>query len=46
MLGMLYCIAIEPLLHTMHTTLGGLSEPSCNDRFILSAYDDDVINFC
>lgn len=45
MSGMLYSIAIEPLLHMLRSNLRGFSVPSCNKPFILSAYADDVITF-
>ena len=45
MSGMLYAIAIEPLLHKLRTDLRGFSVPCCLDRFFLSAYADDVMVF-
>ena len=43
--GMLYSIAIEPLLHRLRSELRGVSLPFCNERFFLSAYADDVTIF-
>lgn len=45
MSGMLYSIAIEPLLHKLRTELRGVSVPFVNECFYLSAYADDVSVF-
>lgn len=45
MSGMLYSIAIEPLLHRLRTELRGVSVPLVNTCFYLSAYADDVSVF-
>lgn len=41
--GMLYSIAIEPLLQQIGKRLDGLRVPQCDFNFSLSAYADDVI---
>lgn len=41
--GMLYTLAIEPLLIRIRTKLCGLSIPNCENVFKLSAYADDVV---
>lgn len=41
--GMLYSIAIEPLLHKLRQSLSGVIFPGCESSFKLSAYADDVI---
>ncbi len=41
--GMLYSIAIEPLLQQIRKRLDGLRVPHCDFNFCLSAYADDVI---
>lgn len=41
--GMLYSLAIEPLLHRIRTDLSGDFIPGCPVSFKLSAYADDVI---
>lgn len=41
--GMLYSIAIEPLLHRLTSGLSGVICPGCVAHFKLSAYADDVI---
>ena len=43
MSGMLYSLAIEPLLHKLRTELEGLSIPHCNSKLCLSAYADDLV---
>lgn len=45
MSGMLYSLAIEPLLQKLRIHLKGLSFPDCNNSLHLSAYADDVIVF-
>lgn len=45
MSGMLYSIAIEPLLHRLRTELRGVSVPFFNECFYLSAYADDITVF-
>lgn len=45
MSGMLYSIAIEPLLQKLRSELSGVSFPFCTERFFLSAYADDVTVF-
>ena len=45
MSGMLYSIAIEPLIHELRSDLRGVSLPFCNEGFFLSAYADDVTVF-
>ena len=44
MSGMLYTLAIEPMLHNIRTFNEGLVLPGFNTRFILSAYADDIYN--
>lgn len=41
--GMLYSLAIEPLLHQLRTGLSGFNVPSSDSIFKLSAYADDLI---
>ena len=41
--GMLYSLAIEPLLHKLRSDLKGLTIPGCNAPLKLSAYADDVV---
>ncbi|XP_044227204.1 uncharacterized protein LOC122995885 [Thunnus albacares] len=41
--GMLYSLAIEPLLHKLRNDLTGVCFPDCDASFKLSAYADDVI---
>lgn len=41
--GMLYSLAIEPLLQRIRTKLHGICVPNCKENLILSAYADDVI---
>lgn len=41
--GMLYTLAIEPLLHRLRTQLTGVRMPGCGSSFKLSAYADDVV---
>lgn len=43
--GMLYSLAIEPLLHKLRTKLNGFNIPHCNVSLHLSAYADDIIVF-
>lgn len=43
--GMLYSIAIEPLLFKLRQTLSGVNIPGCETVFKLSAYADDVVVF-
>ncbi len=45
MSGILYVLAIEPLLFRLRNMLKGLTLPQCNTTFYLSAYADDVIVF-
>jgi len=45
MSGLLYVLAIEPLLFMLRNKLKGLTLPQCNNAFYLSAYADDVIVF-
>ncbi len=45
MSGMLYSLAIEPLLQKLRDHLKGLVFPGCNTPLYLSAYADDVIVF-
>lgn len=45
MSGMLYTLAIEPMLHNIRSFNEGLFLPGFNTRFILSAYADDIIVF-
>ncbi|KAL2078927.1 hypothetical protein ACEWY4_024671 [Coilia grayii] len=40
--GMLYSLAIEPLLVRLRRDIGGLKIPNCDEVFKLSAYADDV----
>ncbi len=42
MSGLLYVLAIEPLLSMLRNKLKGLTLPQCNNAFHLSAYADDV----
>ncbi len=41
--GMLYSLAIEPLLHQLRLNIHGLSLPTCKSNIRLSAYADDVM---
>ncbi len=41
--GMLYSLAIEPLLHQLRLNIHGLSLPICKSNIRLSAYADDVM---
>lgn len=41
--GMLYSMAIEPLLHELRRRLSGINLPGCQQVFKLSAYADDVV---
>ena len=41
--GMLYSIAIEPLLHRLRKTLSGVHVPGCMVPLRLSAYADDIV---
>lgn len=41
--GMLYSLAIEPLLQKIRMKLHGISLPNCNGNFLLSAYADDIV---
>lgn len=41
--GMLYSLAIEPLLDQIRMKLHDISLPNCNGNFLLSAYADDII---
>ena len=41
--GMLYSMAIEPLLHKLRRHLSGINLPGCQQAFKLSAYVDDVV---
>ena len=41
--GMLYAIAIEPLLHKLHQKLTGICFFQCLGPFHLSVYADDLI---
>uniref|UniRef100_A0A3Q3F5N5 Reverse transcriptase domain-containing protein n=2 Tax=Labrus bergylta TaxID=56723 RepID=A0A3Q3F5N5_9LABR len=43
--GMLYSLAIEPLLHRLRSGLSGVRFPASEVSFKLSAYADDVIIF-
>ncbi len=43
--GMLYSLAIEPLLHQIRAKLHGICLPNCKDNLILSAYADDVSSY-
>lgn len=45
MSGMLYSLAIEPLLHKLRNELCGFTIPYCNVTLHLSAYADDVVVF-
>ncbi len=45
MSGMLYSLAIKPLLQKLRDHLKGLVIPGCNTLLYLSAYADDVIVF-
>ncbi len=45
MSGILYVLAIEPLLFRLRNMLKGLTLPQCNTTLYLSAYADDVIVF-
>lgn len=45
MSGLLYVLAIEPLLSMLRNKLKGLTLPQCINAFHLSAYADDVIAF-
>lgn len=41
--GMLYSLAIEPLLSRLRRSLSGVTLPGCETVFKLSAYADDVV---
>ena len=41
--GMLYSLAIEPLLHKLRQDLAGVVFPGCPEVVKLSAYADDVV---
>jgi len=41
--GMLYSLAIEPLLQQIRMKRHGISLPNCNSIVLLSAYTDDVV---
>uniref|UniRef100_A0A8C2FKM2 Reverse transcriptase domain-containing protein n=1 Tax=Cyprinus carpio TaxID=7962 RepID=A0A8C2FKM2_CYPCA len=41
--GMLYSLAIEPLLQQIRGQLSGLFLPVCNNKICLSAYADDIV---
>lgn len=41
--GMLYSLAIEPLMHKLRQSLSGVNLPGCETVFKLSDYADDVI---
>ncbi len=41
--GMLYSLAIEPLLQQIRAKLHGICLPNCENNLIVSAYADDVI---
>ncbi len=41
--GMLYTLAVEPLLHRLREFLRGLSLSKCESTFVVSAYADDII---
>ncbi len=41
--GMLYSLAIEPLLHQLRLNIHGLSLPICKSNIRLLAYADDVM---
>lgn len=41
--GMLYSLAIEPLLHKLRLHLSGKNVPGCQQVFKLSVYADDVV---
>ena len=41
--GMLYSLAIEPLLHKLRTVLKGVRFPQCDVSFKLSVYADDLV---
>ena len=43
MSGMLYALAIEPMLHNVRVFIDGLFLPGFNTGFNLSAYADDII---
>ena len=45
MSGMLYSLAIEPLLHKLQGEFKGLTLPNWNSCFYLCAYADDLIMF-
>lgn len=42
---MLYAISLEPLLCKIRSCMRGLVLPGFNDKFVLSAYADDVVVF-
>ncbi|KAI7804071.1 pol-like protein [Triplophysa rosa] len=41
--GMLYSLAIEPLLQQIRLKLHGIILPNCSSSFVLSAYADDIV---
>lgn len=41
--GMLYSMAIEPLLHKLRRRLSGINLPGCQQVFKLSAYAGDIV---
>ncbi len=41
--GMLYSLAIEPLLRKFRVELKGVNIPNCENAFKLSAYADDIV---
>jgi len=43
--GMLYALAIEPLLQKIREKIDGLHLPNCTKKICLSAYADDVMVF-
>uniref|UniRef100_A0A8D3EEN3 Reverse transcriptase domain-containing protein n=1 Tax=Scophthalmus maximus TaxID=52904 RepID=A0A8D3EEN3_SCOMX len=45
MLGMLYALSIEPMLHNVRSSINGLVLPGFDTPFTVSAYADDIIAF-
>ncbi|KAL7890939.1 hypothetical protein AOLI_G00004150 [Acnodon oligacanthus] len=41
--GMLYCLAIEPLLNRLHSKIEGFALPQHDVQHCISAYADDVM---
>ena len=41
--GMLYSLAIEPLLHKLRMLISGFTVPCSDSKLLLSAYADDVV---